>query len=364
MKRTVITSLCITPMLLLLLTLACGNKNSDEVLVWNDPPTSADTLYQNPLFEPDLADPSFIRAADGWFYAYGTENEWAPGIDRITPIVRSKNMVKWEFVSNAFTTKPTWKSSGWIWAPQIVLSSKDGYYYLYYSFSGWGDPNPGVSVAKSQYPYGPFDDLGKILDAQSSGVGNSIDQFYIEVGSGRNRKSYLFWGSFQGIYGIEMNTDMKTTTGDKFKIAGNSFEGSYIYEHDGKFYYFGSSGSCCDGADSQYRLSVAVADNIKGPYKTKDGKDIINNGQEGTPFLHGDKSVGWVGPGHDGEIIKDDKGRYFIIYHAISYSNPLLFNGATRRPLMMDEIKWVDGWPVIENNVPSSTLKTAPYFGN
>ena len=363
MKRIII-GLCFAPVMLIFLVLACSNKINEGELIWTDPPTAADTLYQNPLFEPDLADPSFIRAADGWFYAYGTENAWAPGINRVTPIARSKNMVKWEFVANAFTTKPSWKNEGWIWAPQIVFSSSDGNYYLYYSFSSWGDSNPGVGVARSQYPYGPFEDLGKVLDSQSSGVPNSIDQFYIETGSGRNRRSYLFWGSYAGIYGIEVNADMKTTTGEKFKIAGNSFEGSYIYEFNNKFYYFGSSGNCCEGANSQYRLSVAVADDIRGPYKTKDGKDIINNGQEGTPFLHGDRNVGWVGPGHNGEIIQDDKGRFYILYHAIDVNNPLLPNGATRRPLMMDEVIWKEGWPTIENDVPSSSLKTAPYFQN
>ena len=43
---------------------ACTEK-SPELLTWNDTPTSADTLYQNPVFEPDLADPSVVRAANG-----------------------------------------------------------------------------------------------------------------------------------------------------------------------------------------------------------------------------------------------------------------------------------------------------------
>ena len=361
MKRIVLIVLCL-PIIMIILILACSNKSNDGELIWNDPPTSADTLYQNPLFEPDLADPSIIRATDGFFYAYGTENEWAPGIHRVTPIVRSKDLVKWEFVDNAFTTKPSWKTSGGIWAPQIVLSETDGYYYLYYSFSTWGDSNPGIGVAKSQYPYGPFVDLGKIFDSQSIGVANSIDQFFIITGEGRNRKRYLFWGSFQGIYGIEIANDMKTTVGAKFKIAGNGFEGTYIYEFNEKFYFFGSSGNCCEGANSQYRLSVAMATDVKGPYKRKDGVDILNNGIEGTPFLHGDSNTGWVGPGHNGEIIQDDKGRFFILYHGIALDNPLLPNGATRRPLMMDEIQWIEGWPVIEGNVPSSTQKRAPYF--
>ena len=364
MKRKIIASLCFLPVLLFMVALACSSKNGDGDLYWTDPSTAADTLYQNPLFEPDLADPSFIKAADGWFYAYGTKNTWSQGINRITPIVRSKNLVKWEYVADAFSedSKPSWHDGG-IWAPQIVFSSNDGLYYLYYSNSKWGDDNPGVGVAKSQYPYGPFADMGKVLDRQSSGVGNSIDQFYLEVGSGRNKKAYLFWGSFAGIWGQEIAADMKTLTGEKFKIAGNGFEGTYIYPKDGKFWYFGSNGNCCEGANSQYRLSVAVADNIKGPYKTKDGRDIIGDGQEGTPFLAGSASVGWVGPGHNAEIICDDNGRYFILYHAIAVSNPLLPGGATRRPLMMDEVIWgADGWPTIEGGVPSATQKTAPYF--
>jgi hypothetical protein len=64
----------------------------------------------------------------------------------------------------------------------------------------------------------------------------------------------------------------------------------------------------------------------------------LADGVEGTPFLLGDRSSGWVGPGHNAEIIRDDKGCYFILYHAIAVSKPLLPNGATRRPLMMDEI--------------------------
>jgi arabinan endo-1,5-alpha-L-arabinosidase len=85
----------------------------------------------------------------------------------------------------------------------------------------------------------------------------------------------------------------------------------------------------------------------------------------GTIILQGDASIGWVGPGHNGEIIKDDLGRYFFIYHAIAYDDPWLPKpyGFTRRPLMMDEITWgEDGWPVIEDGHPSVTSKRAPYF--
>jgi arabinan endo-1,5-alpha-L-arabinosidase len=372
MKKIILTGFCLA-LLLGLLVYSCDKKEL-EPLIWTDPPTSADTLYQNPVFEPDLADPSFIRVTDSdgnkRFYAYGTQNTWYSGAAaRLTPIISSRNLTKWEIVGDAFTadTKPTWHNGG-LWAPQIVQSETDGKFYLYYSNSTWGDSNPGVGVAVSDYPYGPFTDMGKILDTQSSGVANAIDQFYTIDGSGRNKKSYLFWGSFRGIYGQEISTDMKTLIGTKFKIAGSGFEGTYIYKHNGKYWLFASSSNCCDGPNTKYFLSVACGDKITGPYKTKEGIDIltINNNQapNATKFLQGD-GVTWVGSGHNGEIIQDDNGRYFMLYHAVALARPWLINegGATRRPLLMDEVHWgEDGWPYIEGGVPSSTRKRAPYF--
>jgi arabinan endo-1,5-alpha-L-arabinosidase len=311
--------------------------------------------YINPVFEPDLADPAIIRAADGYFYGYGTENTWAEGTHRIVPIVRSKDLVNWKYICDAFTTKPAWKSAGYIWAPCIVY--KNDKYYLYYSFSAWGDTNPGIGLAVSSYPYGPFTDLGKIFDSNSIGVGNSIDPFYIETGG----NSYLFWGSFRGVYGIQLAADMKTTVGTKFKIAGNMFEATYIYFRNGKYYFFGSSGNCCEGKDSKYRVSVAAADNIKGPYYTKEGISILKDDQEATPFLVGDQDNKWVGPGHNGEIITDNTGRYFIFYHAVDYSDPLLWGGATKRPLLMDQLFWDEtGWPYVINNHPNRLLQISP----
>lgn len=375
MKKIIISSSSLLFLFITSLVWACNNKNDDGDLYWTDQPTAADTVYQNPLFEPDLADPSFIRAVPDengirWFYAYGTQNDWAPNVTRITPIIRSKNLVKWEYVADAFTpaSKPSWHDGG-IWAPQITFNDNDGMYYLLYSNSKWGDDNPGIGVAVSQYPYGPFTDKGKVLDRQSSGVGNSIDQFFITTGSGRNKKSYLFWGSFAGIYVQEINaTDMKTLTGSKTQIAGSGFEGTYIYEKDGYFYLFASSNSCCEGPDTKYFLSVARASSITGPYYTKNGVDIktINDfaAASATKFLVGDGTT-WIGPGHNAEIIKDDHERYFMLYHAVALAKPWIINegGATRRPLLMDEVLWGDdGWPYIEGGVPSSTKKTAPYF--
>ncbi|MDF1573373.1 MAG: family 43 glycosylhydrolase [Bacteroidales bacterium] len=344
--------------LLLAGTIAC-DQDKEEVLIWTDPPSDSIPTYTNPVFVPDLADPTIVRGKDKWFYAYGTENTWFEGIHRVTPIIKSRDLVNWEYVGDAFETKPSWKEGG-IWAPDVSFYNEK--YYLFYSLSTWGDNNPGIGLATSPSPLGPFVGQGKFLDSESTNVGNSIDPFFYYEGEGRNMKFYLFWGSFRGIYGIELNKDISGFVGDKFRIGGDMFEATYIYKKDGYYYFFGSSGSCCDGPDSKYRVMIARSANIKGPYLDKEGRDISVQGVPATLFLKGD-GIRFVGPGHNGEIIVDDNGDEWFLYHAIEKDNPYLPGGATRRPLMLDKIKWDDeGWPYLEGDVPSTSVQEGPYF--
>lgn len=316
------------------------------------------TYYQNPIFEPDLADPTVIRAADGWFYAYGTQNTWPDGVNHLVPIVKSKNLIQWQFVGNAFNSRPSWKSAGGIWAPDVTYTL--GKYYMFYSVSTWGDANPGIGLAIADSPAGPFVDQGKLFDSQSIGVSNSIDPFLFQTTVADTLQNYLFWGSFFGIYGIQLSSDLKSTVGAKFKIAGNAFEAPYIFEKDGKFYFFGSLGTCCDGVNSQYHVNMAVATSPKGPFRDKAGNSILGDGQAGSQFLVGNKNIGWVGPGHNSKIVTDDAGNHYFIYHAINVDKPNLPNGATRRPILMDKINWVSGWPYIISNIPGKGLLKAP----
>ena len=88
--------------------------------------------YKNPVVNYSLPDPSVIRAEDGYFYLYATEDI------RNLPIHRSKDLIKWESVGTAFTdeTRPTFEPKGNLWAPDInKIGDK---YVLYYSMSCWG----------------------------------------------------------------------------------------------------------------------------------------------------------------------------------------------------------------------------------
>ncbi len=148
--------------------------------------TPKETTYTNPVYPSSMPDPTIIKGRDGYFYLYATEDT------RNTPICRSKDLVSWTFVGTAFTddTRPTFESSGGLWAPDINYINDQ--YVLYYSMSVWGGGGNtcGIGIATAARPGGPFNDQGKLFRSNEIDVHNSIDPFYIE----EDGKKYLFWG--------------------------------------------------------------------------------------------------------------------------------------------------------------------------
>ena len=208
--------------------------------------------YKNPVVNYSLPDPTVIEAEDGYFYLYATEDI------RNLPIHRSKDLVNWESVGTAFTTetRPTFEPKGNLWAPDInKIGDK---YVLYYSMSRWGGEwTCGIGVATANCPAGPFKDHGMMFRSNEIGVQNSIDPFYIED----NGRKYLFWGSFRGIYGVELKEDgLAVKLGaEKKQIAGTAYEGTYIHKRNGYYYMFASTGTCCEGLKSTYQTVVAFS---------------------------------------------------------------------------------------------------------
>lgn len=292
--------------------------------------------YSNPVIDYSLPDPSIIKGEDGYFYLYATEDI------RNLPIHRSKDLVNWEFVGTAFTdaTRPDFEPEGGIWAPDInKIGDK---YVLYYSMSVWGGEwTCGIGCVVSDRPEGPFKDCGMMFRSNGIKVQNSIDPFYIED----NGHKYLFWGSFRGIYAIELSEDgLSLKSGSSpVQIAGTAYEGTYIHKRGGYYYMFASIGSCCEGLKSTYTTVVGRSTSLFGPYLDKKGQSMMDNHHE--ILIH--KNDSFVGTGHNSEIVSDNAGTDWLFYHAVSVANP------DGRVLMLDKIDWIDGWPSVEGNSPS-----------
>ena len=329
---------------------SCSENSKNESPVTPGGQTSK--KYSNPVIRNNCADPSVIdnRARDGWFYAYSTQNGESGTTGCIyLPVYKSKDMVKWTLVGNAFGyDRPQWRPDTRIWAPDINFIN--GKYVLYYSLGDWNATvNSAIGVAVADNPTGPFIDTGMLVDYQTHGVDNSIDANYVEDGD----RKYLFWGSYgnnSGIWVVELESDglsLKKGTVKKH-VAGNWMEGTYVHKHGNYWYLFASTGACCSGKESTYHIVVGRSENVLGPYVDKNGGSMIDDNYNNTVLEgYGD----FAGPGHNAEILTDDEGNDFMFYH--SYWKGNNYNG---RCMCMDRLTWTsDGWPAFRSGHPSTS---------
>lgn len=300
--------------------------------------TGQTKTYTNPIIDQDAPDPTVMRAKDGNFYLYATGAK----------IFKSSDMVHWMNAGNCFTMqgRPSFVHGvRSIWAPDINIINNQ--YVLYFALSKWGgEDSCGIGAAYSQTPTGPFTCVngnGKLFCSFEIGVHNSIDPFYIND----NGHNWLLWGSFRGIYAIELSKDgLSVLEGAKpQQIAGKAYEGTYVYKRKGYYYFFGSIGTCCEGAKSTYKTVVARSKSLLGPYVNKSGEKLLDNHHE--ILIHG--NANWAGTGHNAELIEDKNGDTWISYHAYH-----LHDTQKGRVVLMDKVLWdKDGWPYVVNSQPS-----------
>ena len=323
-------------MILLLISIAlgsvaCGNDNTEQ------PDETDDTgKYKNPVVAYSLPDPAVIIANDGFYYLYATEDS------RNVPIHRSEDLVSWKFLGTVFTesTRPTFEPNGGIWVLDINYINNQ--YIIHYSMSVWGGEwTCCIGIATSDKPEGPFTYKGKLFRSNEIEVQNSIDPFYIEEGE----QKYPFWGSFRGNYGIDLSSDGISLLPGSVKqmVAGTAYKGTYIHKRNGFYYLFASKGSCCEGANSTYTAVVGRSEHLMGPNFNKSGQNMSDNKHE--ILIKGNDR--FVATGHNSEMITDNEGKTWILYHAVDKTNP------KGRVIMLDEVQWVNNWPVGKNYTPS-----------
>jgi len=324
---------------------------------------NAQKKYSNPVYGSDFPDPTVQRALDGTFYSYATGCKCK----------KSTDLVNWTNVSGVIS-RPTWNDSIHadgtrdnysLWAADV--NYVDGKYVCYYASALWGNGSrTGIGVAVGDTPT-KFTDKGKLFRSTEIGVKNSIDPCYVEEFD----KKYIIWGSFNDICMAELTDDAlavknfspinnpqpdgswKRHTGVT-KLAGGAFEGAMIYKR-GKYYYlFCSVGSCCEGENSTYRTVVGRSTKLTGPYVNKQGGQMVSDNY--TTIISGNDR--WKGPGHNSEIITDDEGQTWLLYHSYDMNNNC--NG---RLMLLDKITWDrSDWPVINDGHPSSGEMDAPVF--
>jgi len=323
-------------------------------------------MYTNPILDENFPDPTIIRGADGWYYAYGTQTRRAGRIINLQ-VARSRDLVSWEYLGEGLPAKPTWaQSSQKIWAPHV--SAHQGRYFLYYSARPDGADFLSLAVAVADHPAGPFVDCGRPL---LPGPGfTCIDPMAFDDPATGHR--LLYWGSGYGPIWV------RELAADRLSFAPGSvaralvyptglvddpanyhrlLEAAWVHYRAGWYYLFMSGDNCC-GPQAHYAVLVARARHATGPFETHAAATANPHAALLAANAH------WLAPGHNC-VVTDAAGLDWLAYHAIDPRQPTFdaiddSEGYSRRVLLLDQLTYADGWPVVAQQAPSWQPRPAP----
>lgn len=303
--------------------------------------------YRNPVWPGYFADP-FVLRHNGTYYAYGTGELPLEADGRAFPVLRSADLVRWEYVGGA--VRPIDGATAY-WAPEVA--AKDGRFFLYFSaaFHG-GDESHGLRVATSTSPEGPFEDSGKLLLPDNG--------FTIDPHPFRDPKSgrwYLFFATDYtsdephgtGLAVAPLADDLMTITGEPVTVIRasqdwhvyeadrnykgqvwrrwNTIEGAFCLYHDNRYWCLYSGGRW---SSSNYGVGFAVADAITGPWRD----DMAVHGP--TVLKGTEEEV--IGPGHNSVTVAPDGKTLVMVYHAWDPAR-------TKRRMCIDPLVWTPQGP-------------------
>jgi arabinan endo-1,5-alpha-L-arabinosidase len=349
-------------------------------------PALATETYDNPLLATvpgdgaveSCADPSTIWGGDGYWYTYCTtdplnaddRNSEGDLNFRKIPMLRSADLVTWTYIGDAFDAPPGWaEPTAGMWAPEITRIGDT--WYLLYGITDVveqvsGEPNcesdNAIGYATSDSPAGPWTDSGgPLVEPRRGGPGcNFFWTYDPDVLRDSEGMHHLYFGSYYGgIWARDLDVspegELSTSADSATQIAiANRYEGAEVVERDGLYYLFVSATDCCRGALTGYSVFVGRSESPTGTFVDATGASLLAGRVGGTPVLsmNGNR---WVGPGHN-SVFVDFAGQWWTTYHAIDRSDPYFANAGafTKRPMLLDPIDWIDGWPQVRGGLWAS----------
>ena len=364
---------CLLALLLALTAFACA----EEAVIPN-------SELPMPKFMKNVAvhDPSIIKAADGWYYIYGSHMAAAKSADLIEWKLISRDATNGgctlvENVQEQMKESLSYSRTNTFWAPDVVQLA-NGTYVMYYCTCEGSSPLSTLGIAYADKPEGPYVNQGIILKSGYGGYNatvypNAVDPCTFFDKEGR---LWMVYGSYSGgIYILEMDTEtgfplpgqMNSGLGKKL-LGGNHarIEAPYImYSPDTDYYYlFLSFGGL--GANDGYNIRVCRSKNPDGPYEDALGQNMIRcAGRAGTFFndpdyapygvklmggyeflaAEGDKNkitLAYRSPGHNSCYYDEETGRYFIVFHTRFANSGESFQVRVHQMYMNEA-----GWPVV-----------------
>ncbi len=292
-------------------------------------------------------DPSIIRQGQT-YYVFSTDHALTDHLK----IRCSTDRQSWKICGQVFDSIPQWVAAKLpgiqnLWAPDISYFS--GIYHLYYAGSVFGKNTSVIGLATNSTldPSSPdykWVDQGEVIESTASDDFNAIDPNILDDGS---NGVWLSFGSFwTGIKqrSIDPNTGLLSASNTTlYSLARrpaavsppDAIEAPVVVHHGAYYYLFVSYDTCCQGANSTYRIMVGRSTSVNGPYVDMNNVPMMDGGA--AELLRGNNQ--WAGPGGQSIWLDPTMGDVIVFHaYAVSDGSPWLdFNS----------LEWKNGWPVI-----------------
>jgi beta-xylosidase len=251
------------------------------------------------------------------------------------PMFKSLDLINWTYQGDAFPTLPSWASSGWTWAPEVLQVG--GQFVLYFTIRATGVNRQCIGRAMSASPLGPFVDNGQLPLICEDTEGGSIDASPFRDDDG---SLYLYWKNDGNAIGIPTNLYGQPLTADGLSMAGERvtlltnnpsswhghvIEAPQVHKNDGRYYLFYSA-NAFDGP--AYAVGYAELDTPLGAAHDAPENPILSTVE------------GAEGPGHCSVVRWTDNSTW-MLYHAWNADH-------SARTMWLDRVEWVDGRPDVQ----------------
>ena len=351
-----------------------------SVSTFTNPLTLTDPILGSVTSCPDPAIiKSQVSGVDTWYlYCTGDAHNGSDLIGSATlnnrhglSVYHSSDLVHWNYDRDAFSTLPVWASpDALMWAPAIKYFN--GKYYLYYTVTATTYPGgaSAIGVGTSASADGPFIDSGTAV-VQPETVAAGMDSsglyrwlFDPDVIADSNGQRYILFGSFIGGISIRtLSSDglISDPSSERLIAADSRYEGAAWMQHGSYYYLFVSATNCCAGPLTGYGVFTGRSTTPLGPYLDEQGRSLSDSGVGGTPVLSMNGNS-LLGPG-GGNPFTDESGQDYYLYHTVTAAAPYYsgFAGTTQRPVAMNALDWVNGWPLVRGGYgPSDAVSPQP----
>ncbi len=260
--------------------------------------------FSNPVIPGFAPDPSIVRVGND-FYLVNSTFEYFPGI----PVYHSRDLVNWDLVSYALSDPAAVNldrvaSGSGIHAPTIRYHADEGRFYVITTNNVDGElVNFVVTAEDARGPWSP----PRVIDG-APGIDPSLyfddDGRAWYVGN-RAPPDPAFDGEME-IWLQELDLGRMALTGERHYLwrgccGGAWAEGPHIYKKDNHFYLLIAEG----GTAFEHAVSVAIADDITGPYRNNPRNPVLSHRQ-----LSYDHPI--TGVGH-ADLVELADGRWYAV---------------------------------------------------